>query len=228
MQEERIFTAALHSFEQCGFQRTSMRRIAEMAGVSVGLPNHYFGSKDNLGAAALNLLSSHALCALEQFVRFEDDPIVYDFAITRLNMRYMLETDFREFYLDSLRLDFFFRHLNHQPSRLIAALQDTFGFTADPDTAQLYGRYIPYSVEKTIVLKKEENLFPTISYDEIPWHISYASMGKFVPEAVLRERDAIAREYVRRAESVMERYPSPAFIRSFLETNEIRLDAAQF
>ncbi len=219
LQEERIFTAALDSFERRGYRASSMRDIAEAAGVSIGLPNHYFGSKENLGALVMRLLAEHTVAAMERFIRFEDDAIAYDMAVTRLNTLYELNSSFREFYLDSLRYDFFFSHLNHRPSRLIMALQEPYNFTTDADTALLYGRYIPYSVEKTIVLKKEEGLFPTIRYDDLPWHICYASLGRFIPDEVLREKDELAREYVRQAMKALEPKPSAALIRAFLEAN---------
>src|SRR5258707_4760564 len=45
---ERIRTAALRSFATHGASATSLRTVAETAGVSVGLVQHHFGNKAGL------------------------------------------------------------------------------------------------------------------------------------------------------------------------------------
>lgn len=51
---EKIVEAALHSFTQKGFHQTSMRDIAQAAGVSVGnLYNHFTGKEALIGEIAL-------------------------------------------------------------------------------------------------------------------------------------------------------------------------------
>lgn len=47
----RILTTALDSFRREGFDRSTMRRIAEDAGVSLGLAYHYFPSKEAIALA---------------------------------------------------------------------------------------------------------------------------------------------------------------------------------
>ncbi|MGD0065162.1 MAG: helix-turn-helix domain-containing protein, partial [Streptosporangiaceae bacterium] len=44
----RIRQAALRHFAEQGFQRATIRKIAQTAGVSPGLLRHHFGSKDDL------------------------------------------------------------------------------------------------------------------------------------------------------------------------------------
>jgi TetR/AcrR family transcriptional regulator, regulator of cefoperazone and chloramphenicol sensitivity len=60
----RIRNAALQSFAQYGFDRTTIRDIARAAGVSPGLVRHHFGSKDELRRAC----DAHALEALHAYV----------------------------------------------------------------------------------------------------------------------------------------------------------------
>lgn len=51
---EKIVEAALHSFTHQGFHQTSMRDIAQAAGVSVGnLYNHFSGKEALIGEIAL-------------------------------------------------------------------------------------------------------------------------------------------------------------------------------
>lgn len=47
----RIRAAALKKFAEVGYERSTIRRIAECAGVSPGLVRHHFGSKADLRAA---------------------------------------------------------------------------------------------------------------------------------------------------------------------------------
>jgi AcrR family transcriptional regulator len=49
--EERIRDAALRSFASHGIAATSLRMVAEAAGASIGLVQHYFGTKAGLIAA---------------------------------------------------------------------------------------------------------------------------------------------------------------------------------
>ena len=43
-----IFQAALDLFQERGYEATTMRAIANAAGVSLGSSYHYFASKDHL------------------------------------------------------------------------------------------------------------------------------------------------------------------------------------
>ena len=64
----RIRNLALEMFGRYGFERVSMRAVAEAAGCTVGLVQHHFGSKDGLRVAvededrkSTRLNSSHRL-----------------------------------------------------------------------------------------------------------------------------------------------------------------------
>ena len=52
---EAILDAARHSFAERGFSDTSVRAVAARAGVDAALVHHYFGTKDGLFAAAMEL-----------------------------------------------------------------------------------------------------------------------------------------------------------------------------
>jgi AcrR family transcriptional regulator len=79
---EAILTAARELFAERGFQATTIRAVAAEAGVNAALVHHYFGTKERLFVAALNLplnpadAIEHLLAAgpraqfAERFVRF--------------------------------------------------------------------------------------------------------------------------------------------------------------
>ncbi|MFD7167194.1 TetR/AcrR family transcriptional regulator [Streptomyces violascens] len=52
---ERILSAARTEFSDRGYERTSIRGIAKAAGVDAALVHHYFGTKDEVFAAAIEV-----------------------------------------------------------------------------------------------------------------------------------------------------------------------------
>lgn len=52
---ERILQAARDEFSERGYDKTSMRGIAKAAGVDAALVHHYFGTKDDVFAAAIEM-----------------------------------------------------------------------------------------------------------------------------------------------------------------------------
>ncbi|MEV7526689.1 TetR family transcriptional regulator [Streptomyces sp. NPDC091371] len=59
--QERIRSAAREVFAERGYDKTSVRGIAKVAGVDPALVHHYFGSKDDLFAAAIEVSLEPAL-----------------------------------------------------------------------------------------------------------------------------------------------------------------------
>ncbi|MET9520437.1 TetR family transcriptional regulator [Streptomyces sp. NPDC002994] len=52
---ERILQSARDEFAERGYDKTSMRGIAKAAGVDAALVHHYFGTKDDVFAAAIEM-----------------------------------------------------------------------------------------------------------------------------------------------------------------------------
>ncbi|WP_156727333.1 TetR/AcrR family transcriptional regulator [Streptomyces apocyni] len=52
---DRILTAAREEFAERGYDKTSVRGIAKAAGVDPALVHHYFGTKDEIFAAAIEM-----------------------------------------------------------------------------------------------------------------------------------------------------------------------------
>ncbi|WP_328398027.1 TetR family transcriptional regulator [Streptomyces sp. NBC_00390] len=53
--QERILDAARTEFAERGYDKTTMRGIAKAAGVDAALVHHYFGTKDDVFAAAIEV-----------------------------------------------------------------------------------------------------------------------------------------------------------------------------
>ena len=186
-----ILKTALALFRENGFTFSSVRQIADRAGMSLGLINHYFGSKEILGAQCLQVIDSYVTQNIDQLVSFTQDPILYDLVAVRALFSYM-QNGYQRFYLDSLEHDFFFKYLSSRPPTLINELKRHYPIETDEDSILLFSRYMPYMLEKTLMLKKAQGLFPTISYDQVPLLICTAAMNHFIPEADVKPRDGEA------------------------------------
>lgn len=190
----QILKQSARLFRDNGFEATSVRQIAEEAGTSASMINHYFGSKDYLGAQVLSLLASYAHSAAQPYVSPEKDPILYDLTISRMLFSYLFTNGYLKFYQDSLKSDFFFRFLDSKPTRLAEELSKFYSFEYTPDEATLYCRYMPYMLEKTLILKKAEGMFTSLDYFRIPCMISTMGMSHFIPEEEILLRDPEARQ----------------------------------
>ncbi|MFF9771433.1 TetR family transcriptional regulator [Streptomyces sp. NPDC053086] len=60
---DRILTAAREEFSARGYEKTSVRGIAKSAGVDSALVHHYFGTKEQVFAAAIEVAFAPALNA---------------------------------------------------------------------------------------------------------------------------------------------------------------------
>ena len=211
-----ILSAAIDLFRSCGYRSTNIRQIAEKANVSLGMVNHYFGSKEHLGAQVLLLLDVYTDLVLSEEISFEEDPVLYDLVSVRVFFDFMMKQGYREFYLDSLRCDFFFNYISSFPSVLIEKLKEQYAFEAGEDDILLYSKYLPYMMEKTLVLKKAEGIFPNIQYDEIPYRICLTAMGRFIPEKELQRREDESRAISEMVFSRLQALPPEPILQDFV------------
>ena len=95
---EALLQAALRCIVRLGVEKSSVRAIAEEAGVSVGLINHHYGSKEALVAAAYRHVADDLLSQIEgrvaaseggprarlsAFIRASFSPVVLDETLFR-------------------------------------------------------------------------------------------------------------------------------------------------
>ncbi|MFE2300707.1 TetR family transcriptional regulator [Streptomyces sp. NPDC059445] len=65
---DRILEAAREEFSERGYEKTSIRGIAKSAGVDPALVHHYFGTKEQVFEAAIEIAVAPALDAPEKIV----------------------------------------------------------------------------------------------------------------------------------------------------------------
>ena len=178
----KILSAAMALFAANGFYDTGIRQIADAGGVSLGLVNHYFTSKRELGRHALLLIQKFLGACVQPYVDLKTDPVLFDAVTTRVQTMYFLHGTFRKFYLDSLQEGIFFDSMMQYPYQTLDCLRKLYPFPENEDYILLFNRYLPCDIEKTLVLQKEEGHFPNISYDDIPTLICTLALERFVPK----------------------------------------------
>ena len=211
-----IFLSAVRLFAQNGYQKTNIRQIAEAAQVSLGLVNHYFESKRNLGYYTLTALIGYVVSAVDESLD-RDDLLLYDATATRCVNQYLYHGPFRSFYFDSLEEDIFFRYVQHNARPLVKEMQEQYGFTISDDMALLYSCFIPFAVEKTLVLKKRMGYFPSINEEDIPYQIIASNYNNFIPHDVILAADQESRRLTPTILRMLSPYPSDHTLLNRLE-----------
>lgn len=138
---EALMDATLRCLADRGVERTSIRSICEEAGVSVGLVNHYYSSKDALIADVYDRLADGLLAALKEEVERAGGS-------ARQRLSAFFRASFSSVVLDSdlLRVWLSFWSMTHR-SGLIAGVH-----------ARTYGNYLATLEEMLAALAREEDL----------------------------------------------------------------------
>lgn len=202
---ERIIHEAFKLFSEQGFIETSMRQISQHAGISLGLINHYFGSKRRLGFLIIELLVLYAQTYVSKHLDVDEDPVLYDATLVRVTYTFVTSPPYKRFFLDCLEEDIFFDFLARRPNMLIRKETEKFGLLISDDILMLYGKFVPYYFEKTLSLNKEKGLFPSIGYDEIPEYIFLSGVERFLPKDAL---DKAMKESRKIAKVILAEMPS--------------------
>ncbi len=199
-----IFQTSHRLFLRQGYENTTIRQISEQASVSLGLVNHFFHSKQELAGLILDMLFSYSSHCCDKFYPNHEDPLLHTSLCTRVNTLYLLSGKYHRLYVDSLKYDIFFQKLEKRPNTSLYQLAETHNFPVNDDLFLLYGKYVPYNFEKTLILNKESGLFTSIRYDEIPDYIIISKFERFLDRTILD--DALAKARVI-ADKVLESMP---------------------
>ena len=198
-----IFCSSHQLFLSQGYEATTIRQVSDQAGVSLGLTNHFFHSKETLACQILSIISAYTslFCSVTHPC---PDPLHRHVLAMRIRILFLLKSSYRTFYLDTLRQDILFSKLEKTPSQIFYQLADLYRFPADDDLFLLYGTYTPYNYEKTLILGREAGLFPTILSEDIPDYITISSFEHFIARHILTQALENARQAT---DTVLSRMP---------------------
>lgn len=210
--KEKIIKAAFMEFARFGYTACGIRQIAAAAGTSLGLVNHHFQSKKKLGSLIISFFWDYLDEYIEPYADVNQDPLLFDAIANRAQNQFYLNGSFRQFYLDSLREGIYYDAFFYTESKLIPFMKKKYPFPEDEDLILLYNRIVPYTIEQTLVLRKEEGGFPSVSYQDLPFFITRSALERFVPAEEILAADREAQKIVPLILSNLEEIPSDAFI----------------
>ncbi len=210
-----IFLASHKLFLSQGYEATTIRQISDKAGVSLGLTNHFFHSKQELAGLMLDMLFAFtARCCGRQDTG--PDLLAHGMVCSRVGILYLAQGKYRRFYTECLRHDIYFSRLEENPDRSLYELAQTYKFPVDDDLFLFYGTYVPYNCEKTLVLSKEKSMFPTISQEDIPDYIAISKFEHFLETDILNTALDNAHNVARAVLSRMPAVVPDRFLMEFL------------
>lgn len=215
-----IFRISHQLFLSQGYEATTIRQISDQAGVSLGLTNHFFHSKEALACKILSMVSAYAslFCSVSHPC---PDPLHRHVLSSRIRLLFLMKSSYQKFYVDSLKQDILFAKLEKTPNRIFYQLADLYHFPVDDDLFLLYGTFTSYNYEKTLILGREAGLFPTISLEEIPDYITISSFEHFVTQNILGQALQNAHQAT---DTVLSRMPSKIpddFVINFLKDHPV-------
>lgn len=212
----KIMQAALEQFGRNGYRKTGVRHIAEASGVSLGLVNHYFGSKRMLGQQALLLLMEFLTEQVKRYVDIQEQPVLFDLTATRIQIRYLLASRFRQFYLDCMEEGVLSDSMLAYPDEVLVNLKEKYAFSDSNDYILLYSRYLPSYLEKILVLGKENGQFASIDYEDVPFIICRAAKERFLPLEKIVQADMTSRQLEPDILTAIPDGPDEDFVRRYI------------
>jgi len=207
----RILNQAWRLFLARGFGGTSMRQIAEAAGVSLGLVTYYFATKETVALEILNRFLGIFKEHLERAVDVDEDPLLYSASLVRLNYRVMSSPPFELFYKDAMRNDLYFRTIPEdrgsnpdESLRSLRRINEKYGLGHSDEYLELFGTYLCVSMERTLVLYPK-----TRAVGHIPDLVFRTYMGHLDPgfadfETYCRRSDALVEGILREHPELLE------------------------
>lgn len=196
--EKAILTSSGKLFIQQGYSATTMRQIADDAGVSPGLATYHFKTKRLI---AVYLMKNY-LCYLKKtlggFVSREEQPLLHSACMIRLSIDFFMGSPYREFYIECLEQDIYAESIQSMGNGALRGIAKTHLLDASPDLLLLYDNYIPPSVEKILILEKEKGNFPGIVPEEIPDIVFAVSIGRYIGKDEIAETTKTARKIVKK------------------------------
>ena len=94
---------------------------------------------------------------------------------------------YRQFFLEALKRDFIMNFLMKEPDTITLKLIRSYKPDVRPDLVILHSEFMPYTLGRTLYLKKEEGFFESIPYEDIPLMMVQEALRHFVPEREIRK-----------------------------------------
>ncbi len=174
-----ILSVSNRLFLQDGYQVTTMRKIAQEAGVSLGLATYFFKSKQHIAVRILRTYLSDLRSRVGAEVDIVQEPLLHSATMVRICNVFFMSPDYKAFFLDCLRYDIYMESMQQMGTSSYESIMSKYHITENPDLILLSDNYIPPSIERVLILEKEKGNFSGIRFEEIPEIVFSASVARY-------------------------------------------------
>lgn len=185
--EDVILSVSNRLFLQNGYQATTMRKIAQEAGVSLGLATYFFKNKRHIAVRILQTYLKDLRCRVSEAVDIVQQPLLHSATMVRICDVFFMSPDYRAFFLDCLLYDIYMESMEQMGTNAYESIMNKYHISENPDLVLLSDNYIPPSIERVLILEKEKGNFPGISLEEIPEIVFSASVARYNDREEIRE-----------------------------------------
>lgn len=183
--KKAILFNAGNLFLSQGYNKTTVRQIADVMDTSPGLITYYYPAKKEMAIELEKLQLSCFVRLTHQRVSQKDDPVLFSAVLTKLKWAVMTSPLFRQFHLDCLREGFFYEAAIQSGISTHRCITEKYHLHMSDAELSLYGNYIYSGVAHILALEAEKGNFPL---NEIPNAMFKASIGRILNDEELLDR----------------------------------------
>lgn len=223
--ETRILYCSNRLFITRGYEATTMRQIAEAAGVSLGLATYHFKSKRQIAVKVMESYLIYLKRQLARCVSIEEEPLLHSASMVRLCIDFFTLFSCKRFYLECLQNEIYAESIGKLGNQGLGMIARTHAVDVSPDLLLLFDNFIPPNVERILLLEKEKGNFSGISFDEIPDIVFSVSVERYLDKKTIQQAADQSRRVV---ESVLKQIPKniteslfAADIEEYVERNNV-------
>jgi AcrR family transcriptional regulator len=201
-------------FLQNGYNHTTMRQIADAAGVSLGLATYHYKTKRHIASTILLRYMEYLKGRIATKAPPNGNLLIRSAATVHLFILFFLQEPMRQFYVECLAADIYMESIQGLGNEAMNEIAQAHQVDVAPDLLLLFDNYIPPTVEKILILEKEKGNFPGIDYDDIPAIVFSIAVERYVGKT---EIEAATQEGRQLAYQILGQIPSVITATLFLE-----------
>lgn len=202
--EQSILYHTNQLFLSQGYKQTTMRQIADAAGVSLGLATYHYKTKRLIAVIIMGKYLRYLKEELAKALPPGSDPMVRSAAMVHLCNAFFMAEPLRTFYLQCLEKDIYMESIKSLGNEAMSEIAAAHQIKVSGDLLLLFDNYIPPAVERILLLEKEKGGFPNISYEDIPDIVFAITVERYIEKELIERASAAGHQI---AQSVVAKIP---------------------
>lgn len=192
-----IMKVAEQLFLEKGYSATTIREIAEKANVSLGLIHYYYKSKKKLALNYIDYLFSNIKNVVSYYIDQDKNPMLYSACFINASCTFFYQNKFRNFYIECLKEDIHTEAINKLSIETMMKIVNFLQVDVSEEYLELYGRYIPSSIERTLVINIDNQNILSVDFEKVPEIVFRSSVERFVKDnKIILNYCKEAKEYI--------------------------------